>query len=140
MTKQPYGSPRAWLCAEGVHAEGNRTLVAHSAVFEDGSYRKLVEDASTEGLKHFIVGFSTSGEGAIPRLSYSYTRQQWEQIEKEYPGKTLAELLLQPSVTATFQPEAWQNDYAIPVDGKTTFNALPNLLELSYVEIGRAHV
>jgi hypothetical protein len=40
-----------------------------------------------------------------------------------------------PKITATFQPQAWINDYAVETDGRTQFDCTKTVLRLSLAEI-----
>lgn len=46
--------------------------------------------------------------------------------------KTCLHAMLACNVPAVFNPQAWVRDYAMDIDGKTTFNALPALLDLGF--------
>ena len=52
-----------------------------------------------------------------------------------YPPHTVQTNDAEPRFMATFRPQAWQNGYAVDVDGKVEFDATGKLLTLSLDEI-----
>jgi len=63
-------------------------------------------------------------------------RKAEEALMREILGCDCIEgFLINPKILATFQPQAWQNDYAIDIDGAEVFDALPVLLKWTFGDV-----
>lgn len=45
---------------------------------------------------------------------------------------SLADEVMSAKVLAAFRPQAWQGDYAVPIEGEFEFNALPRLVDMDH--------
>lgn len=63
------------------------------------------------------------------------SRAREERAKEVLGGSSVEAFLLNPRISAVFRPQAWQADYAVEVDGKQSFDALPALLKMSFVDV-----
>ena len=114
----------------------------------DTQFAEVFQSTSPGGDKHLMGIVALNGDGEAEgelTVSPEWNAPQYFVVkvggvaaafkpsaEREYL-KHAAGLMLRCEIQADFEPQAWINDHAVPIDdGKATFNALAALISLSF--------